>query len=323
MSCPFLSRLRDQWGRENGKVLRARSRNTCRETFAGLAGVFAHMNSQWLWLHAQDLRNIKPAQNPSTDEGGAHEVPSQAEGLLAIDDCWVETDCLQGCGPRKATHAPVGSPRPEHMQMTSSKFNGFKSKRMKLERESSWGIGKELEGKDSKVDLTKIHYPHVWIGKYKTVESVCKYEPRFWVFSQLKYILHTTYWILPVLSMTKNYVSYHHSVNGVNSKSIFKSKNKVHFNIIIFLKQHMSNEVIYLLIYYWVQTSFCNIMTFFLRIIFCVFRIVFFGVLCLELSIAGALRKLQVLLFFVSLCCKYFPRRLFQLKLFSVHTSLI
>lgn len=141
-------------------------------------------------------------------------------------------------------------------------------------------------------------------------------------FSQLKYILHTTYWTHPVLSMSENYVSYHHSVNGVDSKSIFKSKNKEHFSIIIFLKQHMSNEVLYLLIYYSAQTSFCNV-DFFLRIIFCVFRIVIFGVLWLEFSIAGALCKLQVLLFFVSLCCKYFPRRLFRLELFSVHTSLI
>lgn len=90
-------------------VLRARSGNTCRETFAGHGGVFV----------------LKPAQNPGTDEGGGHEVPSHAEGLLAIDDCWVGTVCLQGCGPRKATHAPVGRPRPKHVQMASSQFNGF------------------------------------------------------------------------------------------------------------------------------------------------------------------------------------------------------
>lgn len=95
------------------------------------------------------------------DEGGAHEVPSHAEGLLAVDDCWVGTVCLQGCGPRKAPQAPGGRPRPKHVQMASSQFNGLEKQAHEVGRESSWGIRKELEGKDSKVDLTKIHYPHV------------------------------------------------------------------------------------------------------------------------------------------------------------------
>lgn len=38
---------------------------------------------------------------------------------------------------------------------------GFFKEHVKLEGESSWGIGKESEGKDMKADVIETHYTHV------------------------------------------------------------------------------------------------------------------------------------------------------------------
>lgn len=49
------------------------------------AMTLAHMNSQQLWLCAQDLPKVQSVKNPSMEGGGAPEAPPLTE---AVDGYW-------------------------------------------------------------------------------------------------------------------------------------------------------------------------------------------------------------------------------------------
>lgn len=105
----------------------------CGDLHAGHDMAVAHMNSKQLWPHAPDLHKIKPAKILASFS------------WEAIGN-WGKVIFLQGCGPWKATQAPVDGPTPMHIQVAVSQLGGFKREieggDIKLGRRS----GEELEG---------------------------------------------------------------------------------------------------------------------------------------------------------------------------------
>jgi hypothetical protein len=103
------------------------------------------MNSQWLWLCAQDWHS----QDPSKDVRGAHKVPPRAEELLAAERNWGgRVGFLQECGHVSVYH-------PMTIQFFFKSTWNWKEKCWE-DREGCW---REEIG----VDLKKIHYVHVII----------------------------------------------------------------------------------------------------------------------------------------------------------------
>jgi hypothetical protein len=49
------------------------------------------MNSQQLWIPAEDLTNIKPLRIPTQKGEAIPKTPPLTENLLAIGDCWERT----------------------------------------------------------------------------------------------------------------------------------------------------------------------------------------------------------------------------------------
>lgn len=104
------------------------------------------INSQQLWLYAQDLCKIKAAKNPAAAVGAGrpHEAPPLAEELLTIGGCWQSKSPLHQRGnPREATHVPVEVLCPNMDNM--SELNDLSNKMHEVRREIGRKIGEGLK----------------------------------------------------------------------------------------------------------------------------------------------------------------------------------
>lgn len=99
------SRFRDHWGPARGSRWQQWSSVSHRRGTT-------HMNTEGLWLHAEDLWKIKPDKIPAWKKGG-HKASTQ-------QNSWQQKAARGGesvpllCGPGEGAHAPVHSPTFKH-----------------------------------------------------------------------------------------------------------------------------------------------------------------------------------------------------------------